>query len=222
MSLEGPSLAPRSGGNAAAVVVLLHGVGADGHDLEGLAPALAKVLPDAAFYAPHAPYPCDMAPFGRQWFSLQDRRPQTLLAGVQAVAPTLQQYLDMLLTHHGLAHDRLALLGFSQGAMLALHLAPRLPRPLAAVLAYSGALIDTTGLDQPEIQRPPILLVHGDQDEIVPVQNHHAAVAALKGAGFNVQAMVRPGLGHGIDPEGLEAGSRFLKEALAPPPQAGG
>ena len=122
--LSGPRIAPRSGA-ARQLVVLLHGVGADGDDLIGLAPALARLLPHAAFVAPNGPAPCDMAPFGYQWFSLQDRRPEALLRGVQVAAPLLDAFLDEELARHDLDARRLALVGFSQGTMMALHAAPR-------------------------------------------------------------------------------------------------
>jgi phospholipase/carboxylesterase len=139
--LSGPRLPPRAGGPPRQLIVLLHGVGADGQDPAELAPAMAAVLPDAAFVAPDAPDPCDMAPFGSQWFSLRDRRPDALLLGVQAVAPLSDAFLDTELERHTLANHQLALVGFSQGTMAALYLAPRRPRAPAAVVGYSGALI---------------------------------------------------------------------------------
>ena len=142
MTLQsGPRRPPRTGGPARQLVVLLHGVGADGDDLIQLAPVLAPMLPGAAFVAPNAPEPYDMAPFGYQWFSLRDRRPEALLLGVQAAAPQLDAFLDAELERYRLADHQLAILGFSQGAMLALQVAPRRARPLAAILGYSGALI---------------------------------------------------------------------------------
>ena len=132
--LSGPRMPPRAGGPPRQLVVLLHGVGADGQDLIELAPAMAAALPGAAFVAPNAPEPCDMTAFGCQWFSLRDRRPDALLLGVQAAASLIDAFLDAELERYGLADGQLALLGFSQGAMLALLVAPRRTRPLAAVL----------------------------------------------------------------------------------------
>ena len=214
-SLTGPALRPRSGRPARELVVLLHGVGADGNDLIGLAPALAERLPDAAFVAPDAPYPCDMAPYGRQWFSLQDRRPASMLAGIARVAPLLDAYLEELLAAHALPPERLVLAGFSQGTMMALHAAPRRARPMAAVLGFSGALLDDGRLVREARSRPPVMLVHGDADEVVPVGALFAAVATLQAAAIPVQWLVRPGLPHSIDPEGLRAGTDFLAAALA-------
>jgi phospholipase/carboxylesterase len=146
---------PRTGRPPRQLIVLLHGVGADGNDLIALAPALAQSLPDAAFVAPDAPAPCDMAPFGRQWFSLRDRRPAALLLGVQAVAPLLDAFLDAELERHRLADHQLALVGFSQGAMTALYVAPR--RAIAGVLGFSGALLGGERLAAQS--RPTVYLV---------------------------------------------------------------
>ena len=213
-TLAGPQWGPAAGGPPTAIVVLLHGVGADGRDLIDLAPLLGRHLPHALFLAPDAPYPCDLAPFGRQWFSLADRRPEALLAGVTQVAPLLDAYLDNLLERHGLAPARLALLGFSQGTMLALHAAPRRPAALAAVLGYAGALLDGDRLAAERRSVPPVLLIHGDADEIVPVTALPSAVAALQAAGIPVTWEVRPGLDHALDPEGIEQGGRFLASHL--------
>ncbi len=212
--LSGPSLPPRDGGPPRQVVALLHGVGADGHDLIGLAPPLAAHLPGAAFVAPDAPFPCDMASFGRQWFSLQDRRPAALLAGLDAAVPPLEAFLDGLLAAHRLGNRHLALVGFSQGAMLALHAAPRRAPPVAAVLGYSGALVGGERLAAEARGQPPTLLVHGDMDDVVPFAALAAATSALEAAGFPVRSLARTGLGHAVDSEGIEAGGRFLREAF--------
>jgi phospholipase/carboxylesterase len=212
--LTGPRVAPTSGA-ARQLVVLLHGVGADGQDLIGLAPALARLLPHAAFVAPNGPEPCDMAPFGYQWFSLQDRRPEALLRGVQRVAPLLDTFLDEELERYGLDASRLALVGFSQGTMTALYVAPRRASPVAAVLGFSGALLGAEALPAETRSRPPIFLIHGDADEIVPVGALTAAVAALQAADIPVRFEIRPGLPHGIDPEGMAHGGAFLAAAFA-------
>ncbi|MGH6916603.1 MAG: alpha/beta hydrolase [Geminicoccaceae bacterium] len=211
--LSGPRIAPRSGA-AKQLVVLLHGVGADGADLIGLAPALAPFLPHAAFVAPNGPEPCDMAPFGYQWFSLQDRRPEALLRGVQVAAPLLDAFLDEELERHGLDDRQLALVGFSQGTMMALHVAPRRPAPLAAVLGFSGALVGPELLPAQVVSRPPVFLIHGDADEIVPVGALAAALAGLQAADIPVRFEIRPGLPHAIDPESIAHGGAFLAAAF--------
>jgi phospholipase/carboxylesterase len=194
--------------------VLLHGVGADGPDLIELAPAMAALLPGAAFVAPNAPDPCDMAPFGYQWFSLRDRRPEAPLLGAQAVMPLIDACLDAELERYGLRDHQLALVGFSQGAMAALYLAPRRTRALAGVLGYSGALIGGERLPQEATSKPPVFLMHGDADEVVPVQAMYGAVAGLQAAGIPVQWSLRRGLPHGIDPDSVAHGAAFLAAAF--------
>jgi phospholipase/carboxylesterase len=211
--LSGPRVAPKSG-VAKQLVVLLHGVGADGNDLIGLAPVLARFLPHAAFVAPNGPAPCDMAPFGYQWFSLQDRRSEALLRGVQAAAPLLDAFLDEELERYGLSARQLALVGFSQGTMMSLYVAPRRPAPVAAVLGFSGALLGADALKVEAVSRPPVFLVHGDADEIVPVGALSAAVAGLQAADIPVRFEVRPGLPHAIDPDGIAHGGAFLAAAF--------
>jgi phospholipase/carboxylesterase len=208
-------MSPRAGGPPRQLIVLLHGVGADGNDLIALAPALAESLPDVAFVAPDAPEPCDMAPFGHQWFSLRDRRPEALLLGVQTVAPVVDAFLDAELERYRLADHQLALVGFSQGAMTALYVAPRRRRAIAGVLGFSGALLGGERLAAEAQSRPPVYLVHGDADEVVPVQATYAAVAGLQAAGIPVQWSIRRGLPHGIDPESVAHGGAFLATAFA-------
>lgn len=213
-ALEGPQFGPASGRPARQLVLLLHGLGADGHDLIGLAPYFAKGLPDAAFVAPHAPFPCDMAPMGRQWFSLQDRSPETVLAGVQAAAPILDAFIEAELAQRGLAADKLALLGFSQGTMMSLYVAPRRPAAIAGVVGYSGALVGADRLAAEVKSKPPVLLVHGDADPIVPFAAMGAAEQGLRRAGLAVETLRRPGLPHSIDEEGIAAGIKFLGRVL--------
>lgn len=211
--LDGPRFGAEPG-KAKRLVLLLHGLGADGDDLISLAPYFARMIPDTGFVSPHAPFPCDMAPYGRQWFSLQDRTPANVLAGVQAAAPVLNAYIDSERDIYGLTDENVALLGFSQGTMMSLYVAPRRPAALAGVLGYSGALIGPERLAGEIKSRPPILLIHGDADPIVPFAAMEAARAGLSAAGIEVATFPRPGLPHSIDEEGIDAGADFLAGAL--------
>ncbi len=212
--LRGPSAPPSAGGPPRQLVILLHGVGADGNDLINLSQTMGQALPHARFVAPNGPEPCDMAPMGYQWFSLQDRNPATMLAGIQRSAPLLNAFIDVELAKDGLEDRHLALLGFSQGTMMSLYAAPRRPKQMAGVLGYSGALLGGEMLATEAVSKPPVYLIHGDADQVVPVQALHAAVAGLQAAGISVQSSIRPGLPHGIDPEGMAYGAAFLAKVL--------
>lgn len=221
MPLDGPRHGVKAGEGkdarkARALVVFLHGLGADGNDLISLAPLLESVLPETAFVSPHAPYPCDMAPMGRQWFSLQERDPDVLMAGVRSAEPLLNAFLDQELKAHGLSDDRLALVGFSQGTMTALHTALRRPRACAVVVGFSGALLKPEVLGEEIASRPPVLLVHGEADEVVPFAALPVAEKAMELNGIPVAAYARPGLGHGIDNEGLQLAALALVQHLFP------
>jgi phospholipase/carboxylesterase len=156
-----------------------------------------------------------MAPFGRQWFSLQQSDPDSLTRGVRQAAPVLQDFIDAELARHDLAGENLALLGFSQGCMMALHVGLRGPVAPAAILGFSGALIDVDGLPEEIRNRPPVLLVHGNVDEVIPAAALAAASAALQANRVPVTTDLRPGLGHGIDEEGLRLAVAMLSEAFA-------
>ncbi len=213
-TLSGPVRKPASGGKPRQLVVLLHGLGADGNDLIGLAPYWAPLLPEAEFVSPDAPFPCDMAPFGRQWFSLQERSPEAILAGVRAAAPILDAFLDDALAARGLDESCLALVGFSQGTMMSLYVGLRRSTSPAGILGYSGARVGAEALPTEIRSRPPVLLVHGDADEVVPFAALSRAAEGLKAAGVSVEQVARRGLGHGIDEEGLRRGGEFLRRAL--------
>ncbi len=213
-TLSGPVHRPSSGAAPRRLLILLHGLGADGNDLIGLAPVWAPLLPDTEFVAPNAPFPCDMAPYGFQWFSLQDRSPETILAGVRAAAPMLDAFIDDALAARGLAEKDLALVGFSQGTMMSLYVGLRRARAVAGIAGYSGALIGAESLAAEIRAKPRVLLVHGDADQVVPFPALARTAASLGAAGVPVETLVRPGLGHGIDEEGLRTGARFLREVL--------
>jgi phospholipase/carboxylesterase len=214
LELSGPSQPPAAGGKPRRLVVLLHGYGSDGNDLIGLAPHWARQIPDAEFLSPHAPFPCEGAPFGHQWFSFADRSPAAILAGAKAAAAILDAFLDEALAARGLTDDDLALVGFSQGTMMSLYVAPRRPRALAGVVGYSGALLGAEDLAAEIRSRPPMLLVHGEADPVVPFAELARAAAALKAAGLAVTTEARPRLPHSIDEQGLLLGGRFLARVL--------
>ena len=212
--LEGPAKPPTSGEPAQMLVILLHGLGADGNDLLGLAPNWAPHLPHAEFSSPHAPEACDMAPMGRQWFSLQSRDPDSIREGAEHAAPILNEFIDFELDRLGLTDRQLALVGFSQGTMMALYVGLRRPQPPAAIIGFSGSLVAPERLATEVSARPPILLVHGDSDEVVPVQALHEAVAGLASAAVGVIWHVCNGMGHQIDQTGLDMGTDFLTAHL--------
>lgn len=212
--ITGPVAEPVSGGPAKQLVILLHGVGADGSDLIGLVPYVAESLPDAAFVAPDAPFPYDMAPFGRQWFSLQDRSEAALAEGIRETAPLLDSFIDAELARRGLTDADLALVGFSQGTMMSLHLAPRRANPCAAVIGFSGALLQPDALAGEIRSRPRVLLVHGDADPVVNPACLAHAEQNLSRFGIPVLAEMRPGLEHSIDGPGLGLALAFLRHSF--------
>ena len=208
--LTGPALPPASGEPPKKIVLLLHGVGADGQDLIGLAPFFQQVLPDALFVAPNAPHPFDMAPMGYQWFPLGDFSEAHRLAGARAAAPHLNAFMDLLLKHTGLTEADMALVGFSQGTMMALHVGLRREKPVAGIIAYSGMLLGLDALKDEIRARPPVLAMHGDADEVLPVASLPHLVAGLESLDVPADHEVRPGLGHGIDEQEIQRGMAFL------------
>jgi phospholipase/carboxylesterase len=210
MKLDGPRYGPASGNEVRQLVILLHGVGADGQDLIGLAPFFAQTLPDTAFVSPNAPFPCDMAPYGFQWFSLQERTPAAMLAGVQATAPILNAFIDAEMAAAGVTPSETALVGFSQGTMMSLYVSPRRPEPFAAVVGFSGRLLAPELLADEIVSRPPMLLVHGNADPVVPFESLALAEQGLRAAGVEVETLVCPGIGHGIDQAGMTKAAAFL------------
>ncbi|MGV1013798.1 MAG: alpha/beta hydrolase [Methyloceanibacter sp.] len=213
--LDGPRLPPAAGGVPRQLVVFVHGYGADGNDLIGLGTEWASLLPHAAFVSPHAPESCGMAPMGRQWFDLTFRDPSEMARGVKHAGPVLDAFLDAELKRHNLPARALGLVGFSQGTMVALATGlSRNPAP-AAIVGYSGALATVEALPKDPALAPAILLVHGDMDEVIPVDAMLIAREQLAEAGLPVEWHVAQGIGHGIDGEGLRLGGTFLKQAFA-------
>ena len=212
--LDGPRFGPASGGAAKQLVVLCHGLGADGQDLIGLAPTWSHSLPDALFVAPDAPEECDLAPFGRQWFSVADRSPPMREAGVRAAASALNAFLDAELARLGLPADAYALMGFSQGAMTVLFTGLRREVAPRAILAYSGGLIAPEKLAAEIRHRPPVLLVHGEEDTVVLPSHSKESDAALTDAGVPVDLHFRPFLEHEIDETGIDLGAAAMRKGF--------
>ena len=217
--LNGPRLEPRAGGAARQLVVFLHGYGADGNDLIEIGRAWQPLMPNAAFVSPHAPEPCAMAGAGRQWFGLTFREPGERWRGVNSAAPILERFLDAELERRKLSPSALALVGFSQGTMMALHVGLRRAAAPAAIVGYSGMLVlpaeEVTDALAAEIRsRPPVLLVHGDRDDLIPAQALFQSAQGLAALGVPAEWHLSAGIGHGIDGEGLRHGGEFLARRL--------
>jgi phospholipase/carboxylesterase len=217
--LDGPRLAPRSG-RARQLVVFLHGYGADGNDLIEIGRAWQQLLPEAAFVSPHAPEPCGQAPVGRQWFALTFRDPNERWIGVRQARPVLERFIAAELRRLDLPPSALALVGFSQGTMMALHVGLRSAAPPAAIVGYSGLLVvppdgDLNAFAAEISARPPVLLVHGQEDDLIPAQALFQAAQGLAALDVAVQWHLSAGIGHGIDPEGLRHGGEFLANNFA-------
>lgn len=210
-TLDGPRVAPASG-RATSLVIFTHGYGSNGEDLIGLVPYWQASLANTAFVAPNAPQRCPGAPGGYQWWDIAAGGDRA--SGARAAAPILDAFIDAELARHGLTEEALALVGFSQGTMMALHVGPRRGRQLAGIAGYSGMLADEAGLDAELVTKPPVLLVHGAADPMIPVSAFHQAEAALERLGFDLTTHVSPGLGHSIDMPGLQLGQQFLARVL--------
>jgi len=209
---------PARSGAAKSAVIFVHGYGADGADLLGLADPLGQHLPDTAFHAPDAPQRCSGNPFGYQWFPipwLDGSSEAEARAGMAEAVAALDAYVDAVLAAEGLTPDRLALFGFSQGTMMSLHVAPRRPAALAGVVGFSGRLLAPEQLAAEAVSKPPVLLVHGDADEVVPFADMQVAGQALTAAGFTTYGHVMRGTGHGIAPDGLSVALAFLRDVLS-------
>lgn len=208
---------PQSGDTRSAVV-FLHGYGANGADLLGLADPLAEHLPDTLFVAPDAPENCAGSPFGYQWFPIpwiDGSSEEESSRGMQQAVEDLNAFLDALMVDEDLLPEQVCLFGFSQGTMMSLHVAPRREDPVAGIVAFSGRLLEPELLADEVQSRMPILLVHGDQDDVVPVQSLPQAAEALQNAGFtDVYAHVMKGTAHGIAPDGLSVALAFIRDQL--------
>ncbi|MGL4279714.1 MAG: alpha/beta hydrolase [Albidovulum sp.] len=208
---------PARTGKATSMVIFLHGYGADGADLLGLADPLAPHLPGTIFLAPDAPEPCAGNPFGRQWFPipwLDGSSEEEARDGLRRASADLDAFFDARLSEAGLGDAALAIVGFSQGTMMALHVLPRRAQPVAGIVGFSGRLLEPDSLEAEARSKPPVLLVHGDADPMVPFAEMGNAGRALTGAGFETYGHVMKGTGHGIAPDGLSVALAFLKDRL--------
>ncbi|MGV8986365.1 MAG: alpha/beta hydrolase [Cypionkella sp.] len=208
---------PARNGQAKSLVVFLHGYGADGADLLGLADVLAPHLPDTAFVAPDAPERVAGTPFGQQWFAIPRFDGSTQAeaeAGLQRSTDDLNAFLDQRLAYEKIGPEALVLIGFSQGAMMAVHVAPRRKLAMAAVIAISGKLLHPERLAAEALVKPPVLVMHGDQDQVVDFSEMNTACNALVAAGFETYGHVMQGSGHGIAEDGLANALAFLKKTL--------
>ena len=212
--LDGPRWGPASKAAPKQLVVLCHGLGADGHDLIDLAPTWGLALPDALFVSVDAPFQHELG-FGRQWWSVDDRTPAVMEAGVRRAAGFLDAFIDAELVRVELSAEAYALMGFSQGAMTVLFTGLRRAVAPRAILAFSGALVAPERLVGELANRAPVLLVHGEADDVVPAQRSRDAQAALRAANVPVEAAYVPRLGHGIDDTGLAMGALALQRAFS-------
>lgn len=206
-------------GTGKRLVVFVHGYGADGKDLISLADPLSPHMPDTVFHAPDAPNKCGMNPMGREWFPIpwiDGSSQEAAAAGLDTSSAMLDDWLTEVMAEEGVGPEATVLVGFSQGTMMSLHVAPRRDRPLAGIVGFSGRLLAPGDLDAVK-SKPPVLLVHGDKDDVVPPQSMPEAADALVGAGFEVYTHVSEGTAHGIAPDGLQLALNFMVDKLAIP-----
>lgn len=225
MPLDGPRMGPASGGDAKELVVFLHGLGSNGDDLMGLAPHFAKVAPNAAFVSPNAVQPFYGFPNQYQWFPITDPASITetiMLEGVRAAADPLNAFLDAELERWGVAPQRLALIGFSQGCMMALHVGVRRNPGPSAVIGYSGLLAGRSLLADELVSKPPVFLVHGDRDPVVAFSHLERSAESLAAANVPVMTHVSQGVEHSIGQDGVMLGMRFLEQSFANQGEAAG
>ena len=213
--LDGPRVAPAAGGAPRQIVIFAHGYGSNGDDLIGLAALFARTLPHAAFVSPNAPQGVPGYPGGYQWFPISRLDPVLMAQGVRAAAPALDAAIDAELARWSLPATACALVGFSQGTMMSLHVGLRRAEPLGAVIGYSGMLTGADALPQEIRSRPPVFLAHGDHDDVVPVHALAAAREGLAAAGLGCRWLISPGMAHSIGQDGLAVGGAFLKAAFA-------
>jgi phospholipase/carboxylesterase len=212
--LDGPRLTPAAGGAPTSLVVLIHGYGSNGEDLIGLAAMIQPVLPHTAFVAPNAPSLIPRMADAHQWWPIETFSPAERTAGADAAAAGLDAFLTNELEQAGLSDDRLLLAGFSQGTMMALHVGLRRAAPLAGIIGMSGMLVAPERLEAEIRSRPPVLLIHGTEDNVVPFRSLDLAAGALSAAGVSVETHVSPGAAHTVAPDGLAAAAAFAKRLI--------
>ena len=212
--LSGPEAAPASGGPAKQLIIFVHGYGANGEDLISLSRYYAQVAPDAAFVSPDAPYRCDGAPMGFQWYDVWMKDPAERLAAIRSTGEIFDNFVTGQLAVHGLSEDKLVLIGFSQGTMMSLFTAPRRENAIAGIVGYSGRMESPDTLKAEIRSKPPVVMVHGDSDELLAVSEMETAAATLRDCGVEIDTHIRPGLGHGIDEEGIRVGLAFVQKVL--------
>lgn len=210
-------------GTGKRLVIFVHGYGADGNDLISLADPLGPHMPETVFYAPDAPHPCKMNPMGYEWFPIpwiDGSSEEQAMAGMEAAATLLDTWLDEVMAAEGIDAANTVLVGFSQGTMMSLHVGPRRADALAGIVGFSGRLLAPERLGE-VASKPPVLLIHGDMDDVVPPASMPEAAEALTGAGFEVYTHVSKGVGHGIAPDGLSLALSFMVDKLGIPRPAG-
>lgn len=214
MSLDGPRLAPSSGSKANALVVLIHGYGSNGDDLIALASMIQPALPDAAFVAPNAPSQIPRMAAAHQWWPIETFSMVERAAGAAAALPGLDTFITQELSDAGLTSNRLLLVGFSQGAMMALHVGLRRAEPVAGIIGISGMLVAPERLETDILSRPPVLLIHGTEDDVVPFRSMDMASTAMVAAGLTVETHASQGVGHSVGQDGLVAAAAFARRVL--------
>ena len=212
--LDGPRMPPARGGKPDSLVIFLHGYGSNGADLISLAPYWAEALPGTAFVSPNAIERVPMAPGGYQWFPISNLDPHLMEQGARAAAQSVDRFIDRELEKYALTADRLALVGFSQGTMMALHVGLRRERQIAAILGFSGVLVGGRTLKEQMRSKPPVLLIHGDRDPTIPIPAMFDSADALAAADHGAQWHISYGVPHSIGPDGLELGGEFLAMCL--------
>lgn len=214
MSLDGPRLAPLSGARPNALVILIHGYGSNGEDLIGLARMIQPALPNAAFVAPNAPSRMPGLAAAYQWWPIETFSMAERAAGAAAAAPGLDAFVTQEAEKAGLPAHRVLLVGFSQGTMMALHVGLRRPEALAGIIGISGMLVAPERLEAEIMSRPPVLLIHGTEDDVVPFRSMDLAATGLGEAGISVETHESPGVAHSVGQDGLDAAAAFAVRCL--------